>query len=110
MPHLTLQETLDTSGPMVPGSGAPYNSFLGVSLCLNLLGSLKRLYESQLGSNDVPVTVGRSGAQSTAQLKMSEEEKLKIVSTLEPSTSFFPSPPHPAPPPTAPQHSYSHKS
>ena len=27
MPHLTLQETLDTSGPMVPGSGAPYQLF-----------------------------------------------------------------------------------
>ena len=66
------------------------------SLSQLLQGSLKRLYESQLGSNDVPVTVCRSGAQSNAVLKMSEEKKLRIVSTLEPSTSFF------SPPPTSP--------
>ena len=37
------------------------------SLSQLLQGSLKRLYESQLGSNDVPVTVCRSGAQSTIE-------------------------------------------
>ena len=42
---------------MVPGSAAPYHSFLGVSLCLNLLGSHLKDYESKLGFNDVPVTV-----------------------------------------------------
>ena len=44
------------------------------SLSQLLQGSLKRLYESKLGSNHVTVTVCRS---------------MKIVSTLEPSTSFF---------------------
>ena len=103
MPHLTLQETLDTSGPMVPGSGAPYNSFLGVSLCLNLLGSLKRLYESQLGSNDVPVTVGRSGAQSTEHWTIEDVRRGKVEDCFHfgAQHKFLPHPPHPAPPPAA---------